>query len=155
MYIDLRYFFQTGIDDSNMFCSLRLEDTYAATHMKIRPPLHVCLNKAALRWGMVEALEFPLLKHTETVNSCLIMAVLDIQLIGIFYKVTLSTKLFNIFNESQQHEQQFRVRCQWRKISLGNVRKIMISSTYIHMEGYLSQVIGQGHRSEIMVTRSK
>ena len=25
---------------------LRLEDTYAARHMKIRPPLHVCLNNS-------------------------------------------------------------------------------------------------------------
>ncbi len=33
----------------NRDCSLRLQDTYAATHMKIRPPLHVCLNNSVAR----------------------------------------------------------------------------------------------------------
>ena len=28
---------------------LRLEDTYAARQMKIRPPLHVCLNNSVAR----------------------------------------------------------------------------------------------------------
>ncbi len=28
---------------------LRLEDTYAAIHMKIIPPLHVCLNNSVVR----------------------------------------------------------------------------------------------------------
>ena len=39
----------TYIIPFNFCLNLRLEDTYAARHMKIRPPLHVCLNNLVAR----------------------------------------------------------------------------------------------------------